>query len=78
VNGQLPLPFELDADDAKVQVARKNLEALGIAEPKLVQGILQSAKHIEALFAFMYKLKTDKIKATKNPGGFFLKMQGLR
>ena len=75
---QLPIPFELKADDAKAQLASKHLEALGITEPKLVQDILQSTNHIDALFGFVYKLKTDKIKAAKNPGGLFLKMQGLR
>jgi hypothetical protein len=73
-----PIPFELAADDAKAQLARKHLDTLGIAEPKLVQDILQSAKHVDALFAFIYELKTDKIKVTKNPGGLFLKMVGLR
>ncbi|WP_375379530.1 hypothetical protein [Hymenobacter volaticus] len=75
---QLPIPFELEADDAKVQIARKHLETLAIADAKLVQEILQSPKHLDALFAFVYKLKTDRIKATKNAGGLFLKMQGLR
>jgi plasmid replication initiation protein len=75
---QQPILFELPADDAKVQMARKHLEKLGIVEPKLVHEILQAPKHTEALFAFIYKLKTDKIKADKNPGGLFLKMQGLR
>ncbi|MFD2719910.1 replication initiation protein [Hymenobacter monticola] len=75
---QLLIPFELPADDAKAQMASKHLESLGIVEPKLVQEILQSPKHTEALFGFIYKLKTDKIKADKNPGGLFLKMQGLR
>jgi plasmid replication initiation protein len=75
---QLPLPFELEVDDAKVQLASKHLATLGIVESKLVQDILQSPKHVDALFAFIYKLKTDKIKATKNPGGLFLKMQNLR
>ena len=75
---QLLIPFELPADDAKAQMASKHLGALGIVEAKLVQEILQSPKHTEALFAFIYKLKTDKIKADKNPGGLFLKMQGLR
>ncbi|MBC6612450.1 replication initiation protein (plasmid) [Hymenobacter sp. NBH84] len=75
---QLPIPFELAAEDAKAQAARKHLENLGIEEPSLVQQILQSTTHIEALFSFIFKLKTDKIKATKNPGGLFLKMQGLR
>ena len=75
---QLLIPFDLPADDAKAQMARKHLEGMGIVEPKLVQQILQSPKHTDALFAFIYKLKTDKIKADKNPGGLFLKIQGLR
>jgi plasmid replication initiation protein len=75
---QLPIPFELNADDAKQQVARKHLEILGITDTKLVQEIMQTTKHLDALFTFTYKLKTDKIKPTKNPGGLFLKMQGLR
>lgn len=75
---QLLIPFELPADDARAQMARRHLETLGIVEAKLVQEILQSPKHTEALFAFVYKLKTDKIKADKNPGGLFLKIQGLR
>jgi plasmid replication initiation protein len=75
---QLLIPFDLPADDAKAQMARKHLEAMGIVEPKLVHEILQSPKHTDALFSFVYKLKTDKIKADKNPGGLFLKMQGLR
>jgi hypothetical protein len=33
---------------------------------------------IDELFAFCYKLKTGKIKAATNPGGFFLTMLGLR
>jgi hypothetical protein len=73
-----PILFELAADDAKAQLARKHLDTLGIVEPKLVQDILQSAKHVNALFAFIYKLKTDKIKVAKNPGGLFLKMVGPR
>lgn len=75
---QLLIPFELPVDDAKAQMASKHLESLGIIEPKLVQEILQSPKLMEALFGFIYKLKTDKIKADKNPGGLFLKMNGLR
>ena len=75
---QLLIPFDVPADDAKMQLAQKHLQNLGVVEPKLVQDILQSPKHTDALFAFIYKLKTDKIKADKNPGGLFLKMQGLR
>lgn len=75
---QLPIPFELAADDAKAQMARKHLDALSITDAKLVQEITLTPKHLDALFAFMYKLKTERIKANKNPGGLFLKMQGLR
>lgn len=75
---QLLIPFDLPADDAKTQMARKHLEGMGIVQPKLMNEILQSPKHTDALFSFIYKLKTDKIKADKNPGGLFLKMQGLR
>lgn len=75
---QLPIPFELEVDDAKLQLARKHLDTLGIVDPRLVQDILEASKHVDALFSFIYKLKTDKIKADKNPGGLFLKMQGLR
>ena len=75
---QLPIPFELETDDAKMQLGRSHLESLGIKAPKLVQEILDTPKHLEALFAFTYKIKTQKIKATKNPGGLFLKIQGLR
>ncbi|NVO85416.1 replication initiation protein [Hymenobacter terrestris] len=75
---QLPILFELKEDDAKAQLARKHLESLNIQEPQLVQDILQSVKLVDALFAFIYKLKTDRIKPDKNPGGLFLRMHGLR
>jgi plasmid replication initiation protein len=75
---QLPIPFELPVDDAKAQLACKHLEFLDITDVTLVPKILTDARMVEALFKFMYKLKTGKIKADKNPGGMFLKMQGLR
>jgi len=75
---QLPIPFELTSDDAKLQVAHQNLDALGIKDPKLRQTILETPKYLDALFAFTYQLKTNKLKATKNPAGLFLKIQGLR
>ncbi|WP_400194274.1 replication initiation protein [Hymenobacter sp. B81] len=75
---QLLIPFELPADDARAQMARKHLETMGIVDAKLVHEILGSPKLTEALFGFVYKLKTEKIKADKNPGGLFLKMNGLR
>lgn len=72
---QLPILFELSAEDAKMKVARTKLDELGIKEPGLIKHIL--ATLMSELFDFCYKLKTDKIKATKNPGGLFLKMHGL-
>ena len=75
---QLPIPFEQPAEDARAYSARQHLEALGINQPQLVATILGDAKHIDQLFKFTYQLKTDKVKATKNPGGLFLKICGLR
>ena len=75
---QLPIPFELGADDAKQKVATQNLDKLGIKDPVLVKRILTDEKLLKELFDFTYKVKTGKIKADKNPGGLFLKMTGLR
>ena len=75
---QLPIPFEQPAEDARAFSAKQHLEALGITEPQLVATILGDVKHLDQLFKFTYQLKTDKIKATKNPGGLFLKICGLR
>jgi len=74
----LLIPLDLSTLDAKVQMAAKHLDGLGITDPQLVEEILRNPKHLETLFGFVYKLKTDKIKADKNPGGLFLKMSGLR
>ncbi|SDY93986.1 Initiator Replication protein [Hymenobacter psychrophilus] len=74
---QLPIPFELSPDDARMLRARNNLEDLEIIDPTLVKHILSTEKLLEKLFAFVYKVKTGKIKATSNPGGLFLKMHGL-
>jgi plasmid replication initiation protein len=74
---QLPLAFELPPQDAKMQSAANNLNTLGIKDPALVAQILGSEKLTTDLFEFMYKHKTNKIKADKNPGGLFLKMHGL-
>ena len=74
---QLPIPFELSAEDARRQTARKNLEDLGIKDPALVKHILSTETVLVELFAFMYKYKTGKIKATSNAGGLFLKICGL-
>ena len=74
---QLPIPFELAPDDARRQTARKNLDLLGIKEPNLVKQILCTDTLLTALFDFVYKHKTGKITAKTNPGGLFLKMNGL-
>jgi plasmid replication initiation protein len=74
---QLPIPFELSAEDARTQTARKNLEELGIKDQTLVKQILTTETLLTELFAFMYKYKTGKIKATSNAGGLFLKMHSL-
>jgi plasmid replication initiation protein len=75
---QLPIPFEIDENDAKAQMARNHLERLGIKDPALVSKIMTDKKLTDALFEFIYKTKTDKIKADKYPGGLFLKINGLR
>ena len=74
---QLPIPFELSEEDARTQKARKNLDELGIKDQILVKQILTTETLLTELFAFMYKYKTGKIKATSNAGGLFLKMHGL-
>ena len=75
---QLPIPFEQPTEDARIYSARQHLDALGITQPQLVGSILGDSKHLDQLFKFTYQLKTDKVKATKNPGGLFLKICGLR
>lgn len=72
-----PLPFELDDNDAKMQAACRNLDTLGIKEPSLMKHILTTPALQIALFDFIYKLKTGKTKADRNPGGLFLKINGL-
>ncbi|MBA9079132.1 replication initiation protein [Rufibacter sediminis] len=74
---QLPLAFDLPTEDVRRQNARTILDDLNIIEEKLVNRILQDENLLNKLFQFNYKLKTDKIKATSNPGGLFLKIAGL-
>lgn len=75
---QLPIPFEPGTEDARALAAKQHLDALGITQPQLVATILGDTNHLDQLFRFTYQLKTDKVKATKNPGGLFLKICGLR
>ncbi|HEX8348863.1 MAG TPA: replication initiation protein, partial [Hymenobacter sp.] len=75
---QLPIPFEQPVEDVRAYSARQHLEALGITQLQLVATILGDAQHLDQLFKFAYQLITDKVKATKNSGGLFLKICGLR
>lgn len=76
--GQLPIPFEPSADEARLLAAQQQLETLGIRQPKLVAQILANPEHLDQLFKFSYQLRTEQVKVTKNPGGLFLKICGLR
>jgi plasmid replication initiation protein len=73
----IPIAFELADEDAKTQAARRNLDSLGIKDPTLVKHILTTGTLLSALFDFTYKHRTGKIKADKNAGGLFLKINGL-
>ncbi|KUG09071.1 replication initiation protein [Solirubrum puertoriconensis] len=75
---QLPLQFERPAEDGKVELARQHLKTLGIVDPQLVDRILGEDRLVGEVNAFAYKLKTQKIKAEKNPAGLLLKVLGLR
>ncbi|TPG59475.1 replication initiation protein [Hymenobacter nivis] len=75
---QPPIPFEQPDESVRIITAKQHLDTLGITQPQLVATVLSNAQHLEQLFKFTYQLKTDKIKATKNPGGLFLKICGLR
>ena len=59
-------------------MARQRLAELDIRDARLVEQILSEARMVDELFAFCYKLKTGKAKATTNPGGLFLTVVGLR
>lgn len=75
---QLPIEFDKPIEDSRPQLARQHLEALGIVQASLIKQILDDPEHVDKLFKFVYQLKTDKVKATRNPGGLFLKICGLR
>ncbi len=75
---QLPMPSEQPSTAGRRSVARQHLENLGIVQPTLVTQILDDSKLVDQLFKFIYDQKTDKVKVTKNAGGLFLKMSGLR
>ncbi len=75
---QLLIPFEQAPDETRTATARQHLASLGIVQTQLINQILGDPTHMDQLFKFIYQLKTDKIKATKNPGGMFLKICGLR
>ena len=75
---QLPIPFDETPEEAKLLMARRHLEGLGIKDPRLVSQIVGDERLINELFKFMYRLKTDKIKADKNPAGLLLTVLGLK
>jgi plasmid replication initiation protein len=75
---QIPIPFEQEAETSRIATARQHLDTLGIVQPQLVSQILSEPNYVDQLFKFIFGLKTDKVKADKNPGGLFLKMCGLR
>jgi hypothetical protein len=54
------------------------LQQLDIVDPVLRQQILASDSFMDQTFSFMYKLKTDRHIATRNPGGLLLRILGLR
>lgn len=73
-----PLQFDQPADPNRLATAREHLNRLGIIQPALVEQILGDPKHVDQLFRFVFQLKTDKVKADKNPAGLFLRMCNLR
>ncbi|RZJ57017.1 MAG: RepB family plasmid replication initiator protein, partial [Hymenobacter sp.] len=75
---QLPIPFEDTVDPDRVETARQRLLELQILDPRLTAQILGDAQLMGALFSFLHRLKTGKLKSTSNPGGLFLTMVGLR
>ena len=75
---QQPISFGPESEGDRAKSARLHLDALGITHPHLVATILGDDEHLDHLFKFMYQLKTDRVKATTNPGGLFLKMRRLR
>lgn len=74
---QLLLAFEHPVDDNRAAVCKRNLEELRIIRPDLVQQILSNPDLVAKVNAFVYDLRTQKIKATKNPAGLLLKTLGL-
>lgn len=75
---QPPLSLEQPVMGNRTALARQHLKSLDIVQPKLVAQIMGDSNLIDQLFKFVYDHKTDKIKVTKNAGGLFLKMCGLR
>lgn len=75
---QLPIEFDRPTEESRAQVARQHLDALGITRPDLVQQVLGEPDLVDKLFKFVYQLKTEQVKAARNPGGLFLTLCGLR
>lgn len=75
---QPPISFGPESEGERAKSAKQHLDTLGITHPYLVGTILGDDEHLDHLFKFIYQLKTDKVKATTNAGGLFLKMRRLR
>ena len=74
---QLAISFEQPIEDNKATACKRNLEELRIVRPDLVQQILNNPDLVAKVNAFVYDLRTEKIKVTKNPAGLLLKTLGL-
>jgi plasmid replication initiation protein len=72
-----PIALEEGESEVRKQNAMIHLENLGIVDPKLVKEILGDTKIVDALFKFLYNVKTGKKKVTDNPAGLFLTIVGL-
>lgn len=75
---QMPIEFDRPVEESRTQMARQHLDTLGISKAALVQQILNDSDLVNKLFKFVYELKTEKVKASRNPGGLFLTMNDLR
>lgn len=74
---QLSISFETPIEDNRAAACKRNLEALKIMRPELVQQILANPDLIAKVNKFVFDLRNETIKATKNPGGLLLKTLGL-
>ncbi|KUG09220.1 replication initiation protein [Solirubrum puertoriconensis] len=69
--------LSLELPDHRTQNAGRILDELRIVDPQLRARILQDAEHVRAVNQFAHDMKTDKIKATRNPAGLLLTILGI-